>query len=277
MGHANINIYIGDSCDIHSACFNLRALSITDVYVNGEMCPQDKISFAKNKLKITLDNNLKSAWTNIQVAYLGKYTEFGESKHKGTAFVRYTDPADQKAYLYSQFAMNNTREVFPCSDVPTQSARIKLNVLCQKDWKCISNTLETRHESVLVGAGLRNLEKNGTDFMLDFFKDYNNVCLYEFEQTKPLRSHSLALFAGPFEMDKNFSNDASNSLPMRIFYPVSQKSHFEKKHNSANDQKIIKDISEKLECRYPFDKLDHVIWPRESMHDWSNMSESPWR
>lgn len=77
--------------------------------------------------------------------------------------------------------MNNARELFPCSDIPTQSARIKLNVLCSKDWKCISNTPETRHDSVVVGSGLRNLERNGTDFMLDFFKDYCNVCLYEFD------------------------------------------------------------------------------------------------
>jgi len=78
-----------------------------------------------------------------------------------------------------------------------------LNVICSKDWKCVSNSPETRHESAILSGGLRNLERNGTDYMLDFFTNIYNLCVYEFEQTSIIRTHNFALFAGPFKVYDN--------------------------------------------------------------------------
>jgi aminopeptidase N len=78
-------------------------------------------------------DKLKEGKNEIAVWYRNKYN------NDGSGCVSFVD-VDTKQYLYTQFEPYYANRVFPLFDQPDLKAKMRLSVLCPKDWKkVISN------------------------------------------------------------------------------------------------------------------------------------------
>lgn len=92
--------------------------------------------------------------------------------HTGEGLHRYTDPEDQRVYLYTQFEPNDAHRAWPCLDQPDIKPRWTFHVDAPEGWVVASNGAG----SALVGAP--------------------GVTHHDFTTTPPLSSYITALVAG---------------------------------------------------------------------------------
>ena len=72
--------------------------------------------------------NLKEGANHIAIWYRNKYN------NDGSGCVSFVD-VDGKQYLYTQFEPYYANRVFPIFDQPDLKAKMRLDVICPKDWK----------------------------------------------------------------------------------------------------------------------------------------------
>ncbi|AKK03805.1 aminopeptidase N [Corynebacterium epidermidicanis] len=63
--------------------------------------------------------------------------------HTGQGLHRFTDPADGKPYLYTQFETADAKRMFACFDQPDLKATYSISALTPADWKFITNAAAT--------------------------------------------------------------------------------------------------------------------------------------
>jgi len=88
-----------------------------------------------------------------------------------------------------------------------------LSALCPKDWRTVSNGIDTRYENALLN-GKRVLEKFDCVWFMEFYDDKENVCSYEFEQTHKISTYLYAICAGPYTFFEDYD---PMHPPQRIF------------------------------------------------------------
>ena len=107
---------------------------IHELKINGNKVQSYK--YEQHRLYLNLDM-LKANENNIiNVIFSGDYN------HNGVGLHHYTDPADKKEYLYTQFEPYDCNRLFPCFDQPNVKAVLDLKVIAPKEWIVLSNAYE---------------------------------------------------------------------------------------------------------------------------------------
>ena len=106
---------------------------IKSLIINGTKV--EKFTFEKHRLIVDI-NSLKEGENKINILYSGDYN------HNGVGLHQYTDPSDNKEYLYTQFEPYDCNRLLPCFDQPDIKATLNLKVIAPKEWIVLSNSSE---------------------------------------------------------------------------------------------------------------------------------------
>ena len=93
------------------------------------------IEYAGNFISIP-SKNLDSGKNIIKIQFSHYYSD------NGSGLYRYTDPSDDKVYIYSHFEPYDANKLFPSFDQPNLRALYKLKVVAPKKWTVVSSVVK---------------------------------------------------------------------------------------------------------------------------------------
>ncbi|MCE9677822.1 M1 family metallopeptidase [Shewanella sp. AS1] len=176
--------------------------------------------------QITLSAGLLNKGGNqIDLSFTRAYSSTNEG------LIRYTDPLDGKAYLYTQFAPSHAQMMMPLFDQSDLKARFSLTVTAPKAWLVISAT----NASKTQGA---------------------THTQWQFATTAPISSHSFSLFAGPYQ-----SWHQTETLPLGLYAPQSIASQQDAQAWLTHTGEAIGFYEKQFGTAYPFAKYDQILVP----------------
>lgn len=165
----------------------------------------------------------------VAVSYTRAYNTNGEGLH------RMLDPADGKAYLFSQLAPANAHQVFALFDQPNMKASFALTVVAPATWQVISAARESSIGD--LGAARR----------------------WTFPATKKLSPYAFSLHAGPYKVWED--NSGPCPYPLRLFARQSVAAQV----NAADWFRYTKQgfafFDQYFGVPYPFGKYDQLLVP----------------
>ncbi len=149
------------------------------VSVNGEAVPWDY-----QRWFISLPASVLVEGVNqVRIDYRRPYARDGDGLHK------FTDPANDEVYLYTNFEPYAANRWFPHFDQPNLKAPLSLDVIAPADWTVIANTMESRVDDL-------GLQRH-----------------WWFPPSAPISSYIYGMHAGPFT---SWEDDA-DGIPLRLF------------------------------------------------------------
>jgi aminopeptidase N len=107
----------------------LTAPAVTQITLNG--APVDLAAFDGDRIALAG----LAARNELEVVATCAYSRTGEGLH------RFTDPADDGVYLYTDFETFHAHRVYACFDQPDLKAAFEFTVTAPDDWKVISNAV----------------------------------------------------------------------------------------------------------------------------------------
>jgi len=177
---------------------------------------------------ISIPSRFLDAGSNIiKIQYSHNYSD------NGSGLYRYTDPTDNKTYLYTHFEPYDANKLFPVFDQPNLRATYTLKVVAPKAWTVVSSV----RESEIISDG-----------------PYNR---WSFPESQPISSYIFPLHAGPWHI---WESKAGN-VPLRLMSResiaplVNVREWFKITRQGIDFFNIYFDI------KYPFDKYDQLIVP----------------
>lgn len=236
---------------------------VQSITINGKL--QEHINF--NEHKIIIENNLLVKGKNsIVIVFACNYN------HSGVGLHHYTDPADNKEYLYTQFEPFDCNRMFPCFDQPDLKATLQLITISPSEWIVLSNQHEQETSNFKANTSLDSivlLAETEKEFLFGKNelqkKDYN---YYYFNQTPRISTYLFALCAGPYsKIECPFKTD----VPMRIFFRESLTGYGELEEFFRVTIAGMKWYKEYFGIAYPFNKYDQIFCPEYNMGAMENV------
>ncbi|HET6531763.1 MAG TPA: aminopeptidase N [Actinoplanes sp.] len=153
------------------------------------------------------------------------YSNTGEGLH------RFTDPADQRTYLYAHMFLDGARRIFPCFDQPDLKARYTLTVTAPADWLVAGNA------AVAGRDGGR----------------------WTFEETLPLSTYLVTLIAGPYHS----CTAEHDGIPLALYARRSMAEFLEAEADElfTITRQCLDRYAELFEVRYPFGSYQQAFVP----------------
>lgn len=207
-----------------SSWIDLIAPEVRSITLNGE--PLDPSHFDGFRIQLP---NLKVD-NVLEVVAVCNYSITGEGLHK------FTDPADNEIYLYSQFEIADARRVFACFDQPDLKATFTFEVSAPSHWKVFSNT--TAHISSI---------ENGKH--------------HAFKSTPRISTYITAICAGNYYGVEDSYSGKFGTYPLGLYCRQSLSEFLD-----ADDMFLITKqgfgvFEDAFDVGYPFEKYDQIIVP----------------
>ena len=193
--------------------------------------------------KVLVNNQLVSDYVkrngsfDIPVKYLTKKMKveiaFKNMYKDGSGLHHFTDPADQKEYIYTDLEPYLAHSVFPCLDQPNLKATYALTVDAPKEWKVIVNDIVK--SKVEIRDGIRTT----------------------FNESQSFSTYLFFLGAGHYEV----WSDEINGIPLNIYARHSLKQYVDAERIFKTTKIGLKFFNEYFDYDYPFPKYDHIFSP----------------
>ncbi|UCR89309.1 aminopeptidase N [Mycetocola spongiae] len=205
---------------VHSVTLNGVALDVNDVN-DGVRIRLDNLA-AENTLVVDADH---------------AYTNTGQGLH------RFVDPADNEVYLYSQFEVPDSRQVYAVFEQPDLKADFTFTVTAPLAWQIISNSVTP--EPVDNGDG------SGT---------------WSFEPTERMSSYITALVAGPYQVWRSeLTSSDGRIIPLGVFARASMAEYMDADYIFDKTREGFAFFESKFDVPYPFPKYDQMFVPEYNM------------
>ena len=160
------------------------------------------------------------------------YTNTGEGLH------RFVDPVDNKAYLYSQFEVPDSRRVFAVFEQPDLKATFTFTVVSPKDWVVVSNS--------------------PTPSPID----EADTKVWAFPTTKRISSYITAIVAGPYvSVHDELTSSDGRKIPLGIYVRQSLSEHLDSEYIFDITKKGFEYFEREFGVPYPFEKYDQLFVP----------------
>lgn len=207
-----------------SSWIDLIAPEVQSITLNGESL--DLSHFDGFRIQLS---NLK-ADNVLEVVAVCNYSITGEGLHK------FTDPADNEIYLYSQFEIADARRVFACFDQPDLKATFSFEVSAPSHWKVFSNTTAN-------------------------ISDIDNGKLHSFKITPRISTYITAICAGNYFGVEDSYSGKFGTYPLGLYCRQSLSEFLD-----ADDMFLITKqgfgvFEDAFDVGYPFEKYDQIIVP----------------
>ncbi len=202
---------------------DLTAPRVSEITLNGEPVPVsafdgNRIALlglaARNELRVTADC---------------AYSRSGEGLH------RFTDPADQAVYMYSDLETFDAHRIYACFDQPDLKAAFELTVTAPSQWQVVSN---------MAPHAITTAAQAGTT-------------VWQFPPTPVLPTYVTAVAAGPYHVVR----DSHDGIPLGIFCRRSLAGYLDPDEIFEVTRQGFDYFHAAFELRYPFGKYDQLFVP----------------
>jgi aminopeptidase N len=155
------------------------------------------------------------------------YSRSGEGLH------RFTDPADERVYLYSDLETFDAHRMYACFDQPDMKASYELSVTAQADWLVVSNMAP---ESTIEAGGARR---------------------WNFPPTPVIPTYITAMAAGPYHAVR----DEHDGIPLGVYCRQSLASYLDPDEILEVTRQGFDFFHQAFGIKYPFEKYDQLFVP----------------
>jgi aminopeptidase N len=205
-----------------SATFlDLTAPAVREITLNGTPVGLD----AFDGDRIALDG--LAASNVLRVAADCAYSRSGEGLH------RFTDPADERVYLYSDLETFDAHRMYACFDQPDMKASYELAVTAPADWVVVSNMAP--ESSIEDGAARR----------------------WHFPPTPVMPTYITACAAGPYHAVR----DEHDGIPLGIYCRQSLAEYLDPDEILETTRQGFDFYHGSFGIKYPFGKYDQLFVP----------------
>ena len=158
--------------------------------------------------------------------------------HTGEGLHRFVDPADGKAYTYSQFEVPDARRVYTTFEQPDLKSTFTLTVKAPKGWKVFSN------------APTPSPEEDGDSWT------------YRFATTEKMSTYITAVVAGPYEgVTDTLTSSDGRTIELGVYCRASVLEHLDADAIIDITRKGFEFFEDAYGIAYPFTKYDQVFVP----------------
>jgi len=207
-----------------SVFIDLVAPTLVSATLNGNSV--DASHFDGTRLQL---EGLAAENTLVVVAECA-YSNTGEGLHK------FTDPADDEVYLYSQFEIADARQVFACFDQPSLKATYQFTVHAPAHWKVFSNTVAEISET-------------------------GETATHRFAKTKRMSTYITAVVAGPYYGVTDSYTGAFGTYPLGLYCRASLSEYLDVDDFFTITKQGFDVFERDFGVAYPFEKYDQIIVP----------------
>ena len=194
----------------------VREITLNDAPVRLDAFDGDRITLAglaaENVLRVTADC---------------AYSRSGEGLH------RFTDPADDQVYLYSDLETFDAHRVYACFDQPDLKASYELAVTAPADWHVVSNMAP--ESSVPDGEARR----------------------WRFPPTPVMPTYITAVAAGPYHVVR----DEHDGIPLGVYCRRSLAEYLDADEIFEVTRQGFDFFHSLFGIKYPFGKYDQLFVP----------------
>jgi aminopeptidase N len=155
------------------------------------------------------------------------YSRSGEGLH------RFTDPVDDRVYLYSDLETFDAHRVYPCFDQPDMKATFEFTVKAPADWQVVSNLAAESY--VAEGTAVR----------------------WRFPVTPLLATYFTAVAAGPYYVVR----DEHDGIPLGLFCRQSLAEYLDPDEIFTVTKQGFDFFHNAFGIKYPFGKYDQLFVP----------------
>ncbi len=187
----------------------------------------DPADFTGARLPLRLD----AGPHELTITAVCRYSRSGEGLH------RFVDPADERAYLYTQFEAADARRMYACFEQPDLKARFTLTVIAPKAWTVVGNTLPA--ETADAGPDLRRTR---------------------FAETLPISTYLTVLVAGDYAQVPG-PPMGTEGVPSALYCRQSVLEHLDAEEILAITRGGFEVFEKHFGIGYPFGKYDQVFVP----------------
>ena len=204
---------------------------ISSITLNGSAI--DPSVYADSRIPLTdlaADNELRVEATCA-------YSHSGEGLH------RFVDPADGRAYLYTQFEVPDARRVFTTFEQPDLKATFEFHVTAPSE---LAGRLELPHTPEP-----------------DEIRD--GVSVWHFAPTERMSTYITALVAGEYHVVRDVHRGEFAEIPLGLFCRQSLVEHLDADDIFTITQQGFAFFERAFEMAYPFGKYDQLFVPEYNM------------
>jgi aminopeptidase N len=204
-----------------STFVNLTAPAVREITLNGAPVGLD----AFDGDRITLDG--LAAGNVLRVVAECAYSRSGEGLH------RFTDPADERVYLYSDLETFDAHRVYACFDQPDMKASYELSVTAPADWVVVSNMAP--ESTTEAGQALR----------------------WHFPPTPLMPTYITAVAAGPYHVVRG----EHDGIPLGVYCRQSLAGYLDADEILEVTRQGFDFFHKTFGITYPFGKYDQLFVP----------------
>jgi aminopeptidase N len=169
------------------------------------------------------------------------YSRTGEGLH------RFTDPADGRTYLYTQYEPADSRRVFANFEQPDLKAPFSFSVTAPADWTVLSNQAAGEPEEAGPGAAT-----------------------WRFAPTKPISTYITSILAGPYHRahdhySRVLPDGSTLEIPLGALCRASLARHFDPDEIFTVTKQGLDFFHDHFDYPYPFGKYDQAFVPEYNL------------
>ncbi len=199
--------------------------TVHSVVLNGASLDPSEVA---DGVRIRLDD--LQAENELVVVADGEYTNTGEGLH------RFVDPVDGEVYLYTQFAVPDSRRMYAVFEQPDLKATFRFTVTAPSRWAVVSN--QATPEPTPASDG---------------------VATWAFEPTPVISSYITALVAGPYEsVTDELTSADGRTIALGAFARASLFEHLDADYVFEKTKQGFAFYEALFGVPYPFDKYDQL-------------------
>ncbi len=210
---------------------DLVGATVHEITLNGEKL--DAFEVYRDH-RIRLDN--LAAENELKVFCELPYSHTGEGLH------RFTDPADGRVYLYTQFEVPDARRVYTTFEQPDLKSVFTFTVTAPEHWKVVSNTKVDELEPI------------------DDAK-----AIWRFGTTKRMSTYITALVAGEYAEVLDAYHGKHGTIELGHYCRQSMLPHFDTDELIEVTKQGFEFFEDAFDFPYPFGKYDQCYVPEYNM------------
>jgi aminopeptidase N len=202
---------------------DLTAKRVSSIELNGEQLPLTLFDGDRVRLPGL------AAMNELTISAECEYSRTGEGLH------RFTDPADDNVYLYSNFETCYANRVYACFDQPDLKATFELTVRCPSGWQVIS-TMPADSGPVPLEPGVE---------------------CWHCPATPPISTYVTAIVAGPYHVVRG----EHDGIPLGLYCRQSLAGFLDPAELFEITRQGFDHFHGAFGVRYPFAKYDQIFVP----------------
>ncbi|WP_413333532.1 aminopeptidase N [Brevibacterium sp. GP-SGM9] len=240
---------------------DLIADSVSSAEINGEtLDPAEVFDGARVRFPVREGKNV------LTVEAQARYSTSGEGMH------RFTDPADGKVYLYTQYEPTDARRVFANFDQPDLKAKFVFSVTAPAHFQVLSNRPETSQDTLTAGttsaddAGSPNDTASPND-AASADAAYSPTVTHYFAPTLKQSSYITCITAGPYEGASDQWTGPSTGEVVRLgaWTRASLVDHLDADEIFGVTKAGLDFFSANFDYPYPWGKYDQIFVPEYNL------------